>query len=55
MEEWEEDGKAQPGDYTTKTLREQHLTAPWNTFSIGTYDGMESGCYDLPLILPSNQ
>ena len=55
FEEWEENGLAQPGKYTTVTLRESHFSATWNTFSIGTHDGMMTGCHDFPLILPSNQ
>ena len=55
MEWWEAHGEPQQGKYTTKQLREAHLTYPWLTFSIGTYDGMNEGCHDLPLILPSNQ
>jgi hypothetical protein len=55
MLEWEEEGKEQPGKYTTKTLREQHLSYPWATFSIGTYDGTKSDFHDWPCILPSNQ
>ena len=54
FKEWEEHGLPQPGKYTTATLRESHFTL-WNTFSIGTHDGMMSDCHDLPLILPSNQ
>ena len=41
--------------YTTATLRKQHLTPPWNTFSIGSFDGMVDNPMDLPCILPSNQ
>ena len=55
MEWCELHGLPQPGKYTTKQLREAHLTYPWLTFSIGTYDGMNTGCHDLPLILTSNQ
>ena len=55
MEWWELEGLPQQGKYTTKQLREAHLTYPWLTFSIGTYDGMHTSCHDLPLILPSNQ
>ena len=55
MEWWEAHGLPQQGKYTTKQLRESHLTYPWNTFSIATYDGMLDGCHDFPLMLPSNQ
>ena len=55
LEYEEQHGHEQNGKYTTKELREQHLTPPWNTFSIGTYDGWTAGCNDHPLILPSNQ
>ena len=55
MEWWEDQGLPQQGKYTTKQLREAHLTHPWNTFSMATYDGMNHGCHDFPLILPSNQ
>ena len=55
MEDWEEDGEAQLSKYTTKTLFKEHLSQPWDTFSIGTHDGFSSGCHDLQAILPSNQ
>ena len=55
MEWWDDQGLHQQGKYTTKQLREAHLSHPWNTFSIATYDGMNAGCHDFPLILPSNQ
>ena len=55
MEWWEVHGLPQQGKYTTKQLRESHLSYPWNTFSIATYDGMNDGCHDFQLILPSNQ
>jgi hypothetical protein len=55
LEYEEQNGWEQNGKYTTKELREQHLMPPWNTFSIGTYDGWLANCNDLPLILPSNQ
>ena len=55
LESYEANGLEQRGRLTTLTLRQAHLTPPWNTFSLGTFDGLASGCRDLPLILPSNQ
>jgi hypothetical protein len=60
--EWEEFGLAQPKSKYTQTtvgLWKMYCTPPWNTWSIGSYDGYGRlpGCepHDLPGCLPSNQ
>ena len=61
--EWEADHTRPQSGYTTKTLWSQYCVAPWNTWSIASYDGYggqlpDGGtaiCLDLPGILPSNQ
>lgn len=47
MEEWESNGEQQHGRYTTASLRREHMTAPWDTFSIGAHDGMLKNYNDL--------
>ena len=62
FQEWEENGDHQPKSkwtHTTVGFWKQYCLPPWNTWSIGTFDGFgmlpECTPRDLPGCLPSNQ
>ena len=61
LEEWiaeikANNGGTEGGSYSLSTLIKAHLTPPWDTFSIGTYDTVGDTIWpELPCILPSNQ